>query len=392
MVSIMGKIKIFEAFAGIGAQSAALKKLKLDYEVVGISEWFINALLAYDAIHHYNENFVCDLSVEEKRIELSKFKFSKDSVHECDLSKLRDSEIEDLYRAHKRSKNLGSITDITLSDLDRIDILVYSFPCQDLSTGGKTQGMKKGSGTRSGLLWEIERILLDLKENNKLPRYLLLENVKALNAESNKEDFDQWKKALRQLGYKNEKCTVLDAQNFGIPQHRERCFMLSQLKADDNIKYYHRKLERIRKKYVLNKRSIDYFIKLGNIHIDEQNAAQLNRTPSREIMWNVNKRDINWDSNNKPIIDNNLLIHTIHCNLDRSNTSAMFEYTGLKGSTYRLLTMREAFLLMGFTEQQYMQVKGLELSYRKMNKLIGNSIVVDVLAAQFEVIFGKGKE
>ena len=99
-------------------------------------------------------------------------------------------------------------------------------------------------------------------------------------------------------------------------------------------------------------------------------------------MWRVNKREV---------IDENLLLHTIHCNLDRSNTSAMFAYNGLKGNSYRLLTMREAFLLMGFTEAQYENVKALGLSYRKMNKLIGNSIVVDVLAAQFEVIFGKGE-
>ena len=58
------------------------------------------------------------------------------------------------------------------------DLFVYSFPCQDLSTGGKGLGMKKGSGTRSGLLWEVERILKDLNTQNRLPEYLLLENVK----------------------------------------------------------------------------------------------------------------------------------------------------------------------------------------------------------------------
>ena len=387
----MKKIRVFEAFAGIGAQRAALDKLKLNYEVVGISEWFINALLAYDAIYHYNEPFECDKTIEEQREYLSKFKFSKDSVHQCDISKLKDSEVEDLYRAHIRTKNQGSITDITLSNLSRIDILVYSFPCQDLSTGGKTQGMKKGSGTRSGLLWEIERILLDLKEHKKLPKYLLLENVKALNAPSNEQDFTEWKLFLEKIGYKNENCLVLDAQNFGIPQHRERCFMLSQLMGNKKIIYdYESKLEEIRKKYIINKKPISDFIKLGNIHKDEQDAAQLNRTPSREIMWDRNRRIVEWDGNN-PILDNDLLMNTIHCNLDRSNTSAMFAYTGLKGESYRLLTMREAFLLMGFTETQYMHVKGLGFSYRKINKLIGNSIVVDVLAAQFEVIFGKGR-
>ena len=83
----------------------------------------------------------------------------------------RQSEIENLYLANVRSKNYGSITEIKGKDLPEMDLLVYSFPCQDLSTGGKTLGMSKGSGTRSGLLWEIERILKELKEINKLPKY-----------------------------------------------------------------------------------------------------------------------------------------------------------------------------------------------------------------------------
>lgn len=327
----MRRIKVFEAFAGIGAQNAAFKKCNIDYEVVGISEWFINALLAYDAIHHYNDLFPCDKTILEQREYLKQFKFSKDSVHECNIDSLKDFEVEDLYRAHVRSKNLGSITDISLKNLPKIDMLVYSFPCQDLSTGGKTEGMAKGSGTRSGLLWEIERILRELKEVNKLPNELLLENVKALNAPSNHADFNMWKDFLVEMGYVNGDCMVLDAQKFGIPQHRERCFMLSQLPDSpfysDN---YENKLMQVQRRYKMNQKPIGYFIKLGNVHIDEQDAAQLNKTPSREKMWAVNKREV---------IDNNLVLYTIHCNLDRSNTSGMFAYNGLKGQSYRLLTM-----------------------------------------------------
>ena len=73
--------------------------------------------------------------------------------------------------------------------------------------------------------------------------------------------------------------------------------------------------------------------------------------------------------------------------MDRSNTAAMFKYNGPKGDTFRLLTIREAFLLMGFTEKEYEKTIRLDLSYRKMNKLIGNSIVVNVLQAIFEVLF-----
>ena len=84
------------------------------------------------------------------------------------------------YRANKQSNNYGSISEIDPAEMPETDLLVYSFPCQDLSTGGLGKGMKKGSGTRSGLLWEIERILLGLKSLNRLPEYLLLENVKTI--------------------------------------------------------------------------------------------------------------------------------------------------------------------------------------------------------------------
>ena len=209
----------------------------------------------------------------------------------------------------------------------------------------------------------------------------MLENVKALKAASNEKDFQQWKNFLEEIGYVNNDCLVLDAQNFGVPQHRERCFMLSQLNDGKTkiIKNYNERLEKIRKKYKENQKGIDYFIHLDpNDHKDEQDAAQLNRTPSREIMWSLNKREN---------IDDNLVLYTIHCNLDRSNNAGMFHYVGPKGDTYRLLTMREAFLLMGFTNKQFDDVKKLNFSYRKINKLIGNSIVVDVLSAQFEALY-----
>jgi DNA (cytosine-5)-methyltransferase 1 len=79
------------------------------------------------------------------------------------------------------------------------DLLVYSFPCQDLSTGGLGKGMKKGSGTRSGLLWEIERILKELAGLRRLPEYLLLENVKTIKAKCNQDDLNQWLQFLESM-------------------------------------------------------------------------------------------------------------------------------------------------------------------------------------------------
>lgn len=105
-------------------------------------------------------------------------------------------------------------------------ILTYSFPCQDLSTAGKGKGMSKGSGTRSGLLWEVERILKELKAREQLPHVLVMENVPQVCSEKNAKDWESWLQALETMGYTNY-FDVLNAKDYGIPQNRKRCFMVS---------------------------------------------------------------------------------------------------------------------------------------------------------------------
>ncbi|MDY5249154.1 MAG: DNA (cytosine-5-)-methyltransferase [Bacilli bacterium] len=371
------RLKVFEAFAGIGAQASALKRLNIDYEVVGISEWFIDAILCYDQIQNDGKPEI-ELPTKEEQIKyLKQFTFSKDSVHPIeDISKLNEDLISQLYKANKRTNNYGSIVDIANEKIEMpdIDLLTYSFPCQDLSTGGLTKGMKKGSGTRSGLLWEIEKILLILKREKRLPKYLLMENVKAILAPSNKEDLNQWLNFLESIGYQNNDPMILDATKFGIPQDRKRCFIISRLgKKKLNIKPSD--LETNEKWNCLDFIMQDYSrIDLKN----EADEAQLYPTYSRLKMWEINKRE--------PIKENTI-IHTITCNMDRSNTAAMLYYEGAKGKSFRLLTIREAFLLMGFTESDYIKAKRLGLSYRKLNKLIGNSIVVNILTEIFRYLF-----
>lgn len=369
-------LKVFEAFAGIGAQAAALKRLNINYEIVGISDWFIDAIECYDAIHCRNKKVEVPDDIEEIDAYLSKFTFSADSVKPYDIKRLSEDQRRDLYRANKRVNNFGSITELKGRDLPDIDLLVYSFPCQDLSTGGLNKGMKKGSGTRSGLLWEIERILDELAELGKLPEYLLLENVKTIKSDTHKKDLNKWLSFLESKGYHNDDCMILNSLDYGVPQDRERAFIVSHLGSKLDLN------EKIIAKQKPRKFKIDRFIKTeydsNPAYRAEADNAQLNKTPSRDVMWEINGIDP---------ITSDTIVRTITCNMDRTHTAALFKYNGLKGDTYRRLTLREAFLLMGFNTKEYERASSLGFSYRKLNKLIGNSIVVNVLVAIFGAMF-----
>ena len=174
-------MKVIELFAGIGSQTKALQRIGLEHEVVCVVEWDKYAYLSYKAIH---------------------------------------GEVP----------NLGDITKV--ESLPTCDFLTYSFPCQDISVAGNQAGLSRGSGTRSGLLWEVERLLMDYAERDELPTYLLLENVKNLVGKKHKADFDEWLQVLDRMGY-NTYWKVLNAKNYGIPQNRERVFALSILKEKD---------------------------------------------------------------------------------------------------------------------------------------------------------------
>lgn len=108
-------------------------------------------------------------------------------------------------------------------------LLTYSFPCTDLSVAGKQAGMPKGGGTRSGLLWEVERILTEIRDSNgELPQILFMENVPQVHGKKNMADFQKWLDFLECLGYTNY-WQDLNAKNYGVAQNRNRCFMFSFL-------------------------------------------------------------------------------------------------------------------------------------------------------------------
>ncbi len=166
-------LRLIELFAGIGSQTQALTNIGIAHKVVAISEIDKYAIRSYEAMHG-------------------------------------------------KANNLGDIRKI--EELPDADLWTYSFPCQDISVAGKGAGIKEG--TRSGLLFEVERLLRVASEKGMLPKYLLLENVKNLVSKKFKADFDKWLDFLSELGYTNY-WKVLNAKDYGIPQNRERVFCVS---------------------------------------------------------------------------------------------------------------------------------------------------------------------
>ena len=367
-----GPLRVFEAFSGIGAQRAALRDLGIPFEIVGTCDWFTDAIVAYDAIHTADEPDVPLPSYEDQVKELSALSLSADSQKPLrSLKKLSSDSITRLYKARKRSRNFGSVGDLRAETMPKADLLVYSFPCQDLSTGGNGHGMKKGSGSRSSQVWALSGVLKGLKEQNRLPEFLLMENVPSITAERYRMSFGSWKARLTNLGYVNDAPLVLDATEFGIPQERSRLFFASHLRTPLDL------ASKIRKQPWTSSSDMSQFLRLdysNPVLKAEADEAKLIMTPSRQEMWDINGRENPLDASNP--------IHTITCNMDRTQTAALFRYDG----AMRRLTIREAFLLMGFREEDYEKAKMLGFSYRKMNKLIGNSIVVPVLREVFRAM------
>ena len=246
-------ITIFESFAGIGAQTEASKNLMKNNELlktlelipdqvkfnnVGTSEWFIDAIISYDQLHNGTQLNFPKYKKLSKKVMLKfllKYTLSKDSKNPCskqEIIKFSFEKIRQIYIALKRNKNFGSIVDIRAKNLPKIDIFTYSFPCTDLSTIGNQAGLE--IGTRSGLLWEVKRVLSELKLLKRLPKYLLMENVKNLFSSNHVDGWNIFASFLESLGYKNS-IMVLNAKEFGIPQNRERAFCISELNGTDEI-------------------------------------------------------------------------------------------------------------------------------------------------------------
>lgn len=276
-------IRLIELFAGYGSQALALKYLGVPFEHYRISEWATKSIQAYKDIHAATDktDYSKGLTVDEIKVWLAN-KISLDyntPASEAQINRMGKKTARQLYNAMQATRNVGSITQATASDLaiEHTDkflyILTYSFPCQDLSSAGGGAGMSKGSGTRSGLLWEVERLLHECAE---LPQVLLMENVPQVVGSRAIRDFAQWLEILEKLGYKNYH-RLMNAKDYGIPQNRNRCFMVSILgdhfytfpqprELQYRLKDY---LDRhVDEKYYLSDETIEMFIE----HTEKQRA------------------------------------------------------------------------------------------------------------------------
>jgi DNA (cytosine-5)-methyltransferase 1 len=247
----MKTIRVFEAFAGYGSQAMALKRLekefpdKVHFEFVGISEIDSNPIKAYAAVHGDTPNY-------------------------------------------------GDISKIDWSNVPDFDLFTYSAPCTDISAAGKQAGFEEGSGTRSSLLWECKRTI-----EAKHPKYLIMENVKAITQKKFLPFFRMWQEWLSGQGYVNF-YKVLNAKDYGVPQNRERCFMVSIL--DENATFEFPKpfeLERrlkdvlednVDEGYYLSPQQVERIVAHCDRKVAEGCGFKTNFTPPRNQRGNQDKR------------------------------------------------------------------------------------------------------
>lgn len=334
--------------------------------------------------------------------------------------------------------NIENVYDLTISENHSFTVqgtVVHN--CQDFSTAGLNKGGDLGSGTRSSLLWECERIIRAVK-----PQYLLMENVKNLVGKKHRHNFDRWLETLEYLGYNNY-WQVLNAKDYGIPQNRERVFVIS-IRKDVDTKGY-----KFPSSVPLQKRLKDmlepcvdenYYLSADKVEklttqIKEKEISNTIRCGGRSSLdgkhtWDIIAETFIVDdtqgfdgvrcyNNYSPILRSErsglkilepkvIQIRNIVStgNWDNPQRGKIYSYEGcsptlncvgggglepkileenIKNYRIRKLTARECFRLMGVKDEQFDRLSGISNS--QLYKLAGNSIVVNVLEAIFRNLF-----
>lgn len=376
----MNKLRVFEAFAGVGSQSMALRNIGINYEVVGtmdVDKW---AIIAYDSIHNNNEFIepvIIDKMLEEIKIKNIAYNFS---TGKSEIPKI-EKEIRQLYEAHKRNKNFGDIRLVDPNNLPDFDLFTYSFPCKNISLMGSQDGLKKDSNTQSSLVWECQKII-----RNKKPKYLMMENVKNIVSKRHIGDFENWCEWLEQQGYTNH-WKVLNGLNFGVPQHRERVIMISILNGHSDDFYLP---ERNNKNSILL--DIIENVERPDLYIDRDKFKTLIYENNEGLAVRVATKlgyQIAEIGDSINIEQPNSKTRRGRVGKQRANTlnTGKGQTIYLPNGNIRHFTSLETWLLQGFSENDYYKAKNAGLPESKLYERAGRGIVIPMLEDIFKILF-----
>ncbi|MCM1354765.1 MAG: DNA cytosine methyltransferase [Bacteroides sp.] len=340
-------LRVFTAFSGYDSQCLALQRIGLPFELVGWSEIDKHVIKAHNALFPQYAN-----------------------------------------------RNYGDISAIDWAQVPDFDLFTYSSPCQDFSIAGQKRGGDEGSGTRSSLLWECRQAIIA-----KRPKYLLFENVPALISSKFIELFNKWQAELESYGYTNY-TQILAAQDFDVPQHRKRVFMVS-IYGGGSYEFPQGKPTELRIKDILEDK-VDESYYLSDKMIAGLNAhAERQKDKVGGFCWkptdgNVIGRTLTAGGNVRPC-DNFISVNpkrkleykgfTQQISPTLRATDYKIPHCVTKGERIRRLTEREYFRLMGLKESEIDMIQAAGISRTQQYKMAGNSIVVNVLAAIFDKLF-----
>lgn len=410
------KLTILELFSGIGAQTQALEISKHTYSNIGTCEIDKDAMLSYAIMHSGLTHEKIDNYIFPSKTEMISYlternigwNFKKNAPY--NWNRLSESKVKEYYLACILSNNFGDIS--TINTFPYADLWTYSFPCQDISIAGKQQGILKNK-TRSGLLYEVERILKNTKEK---PKYLLLENVKNLVGKKFKPQFLDWIDCLDQLGY-NTYYKVLNGKDYGIPQNRERVFAIS-IRKDLNKTYTFPQAipltktvedfleDIVESKYYIKNKNVE---KLLNQLLDSNQLKPTRlisdstiKSPKVKTISNCITARYNAGIQNRPSIGTVVIepqiqilmkIQQWHQRGNIYNPNGIIgcltatDYKTpkmiLDGFKVRKLTPKECLRLMGFPDEKIEKLKKWPMSDAALYKQAGNSIIVNVLTDIF---------
>ena len=413
-------IRLIELFAGYGSQYLALKYLGANVKHYKICEWATKSIQAYNDLHIQDYfDYSGDLSDDNILKVLVELGVSINYNEPATREQLKRQNFRKIYNNIIATNNLVNIQnakgkDFKIVNKDQYEyIMTYSFPCQDLSLAGKGKGMADTT-TRSGMLWEVERILNELKETNSLPQILLMENVPQVHGSDNVEHFNKWQLALENMGYKNYFQDLI-ATDYGIPQTRNRCFMISILgdysytfppKKPLKLKLKDMLEDNVDEKYYIEDDLLQHIIKTKQEHSEYTQYDRYNgqfeqlcrvwkdkaptlHTKSKDIKIYEYKKQLTETIINVKDIKKTQMLDLYNRNVVVDGLCQTVD-TGYHNSIrlldkcrIRKLTPLECFRLMGVKDEDYYKVAKNQ-SNSSLYHLAGDSIVVDVLMSIFK--------